>query len=101
MAGDRLHRVLAALPAGGRWVVSVAALCSPNRTLVSAAGRQLLQHAGRIGDLLTPAMHTYPHHQVTIMVPRSGGQLVASGGIPAQAIMAAVDADRAATAHGA
>jgi uncharacterized protein DUF6325 len=34
-------------------------------------------------------------------VRRSGGQLVASGRIPAQAIMAAVDADRAATAEGA
>ena len=34
-------------------------------------------------------------------VRRSGGQLVASGRIPAQAIMAAVDADRAAKAQGA
>jgi Family of unknown function (DUF6325) len=33
-------------------------------------------------------------------VRRSGGQLVASGRIPAQAIMAAVDADRAAKAQG-
>jgi hypothetical protein len=34
-------------------------------------------------------------------VRRSGGQLVASGRIPTQAIMAAVDADRAAKAQGA
>jgi hypothetical protein len=34
-------------------------------------------------------------------VRRSGGQLVASGRIPAQAILAAVDADRAAKAQGA
>ena len=34
-------------------------------------------------------------------VRRSGGQLVASGRIPTQAILAAVDADRAATAQGA
>ena len=33
-------------------------------------------------------------------VRRSGGQLVASGRIPVQAIMAAIDADRAATAQG-
>ena len=33
-------------------------------------------------------------------VRRSGGQLVASGRIPAQAILAAIDADRAATAEG-
>jgi Family of unknown function (DUF6325) len=33
-------------------------------------------------------------------VRRSGGQLVASGRIPAQAILAAMDADRAATAEG-
>jgi hypothetical protein len=33
-------------------------------------------------------------------VRRSGGQLVASGRIPAQAILAAMDADRAATAQG-
>ena len=34
-------------------------------------------------------------------VRRSGGQLVASGRIPTQAILAAMDADRAATAQGA
>jgi hypothetical protein len=34
-------------------------------------------------------------------VRRSGGQLVTSGRIPTQAILAAVDADRAATAQGA
>jgi hypothetical protein len=34
-------------------------------------------------------------------VRRSGGQLVASGRIPTQAILAAVDADRAVTAEGA
>ena len=34
-------------------------------------------------------------------VRRSGGQLVASGRIPTQAILAAVEADRAATAQGA
>jgi hypothetical protein len=33
-------------------------------------------------------------------VRRSGGQLVASGRIPTQAILAAMDADRAATAQG-
>jgi hypothetical protein len=33
-------------------------------------------------------------------VRRSGGQLVTSGRIPTQAIMAAMDADRAATAQG-
>jgi hypothetical protein len=34
-------------------------------------------------------------------VRRSGGQLVASGRIPTQAILAAMDADRAANAEGA
>ena len=34
-------------------------------------------------------------------IRRSGGQLVTSGRIPTQAILAAIDADRAATAEGA